>query len=98
MNPGDLVELTDLLNHLSDDEQVTIGCVDGNGEISRREFRVGTLAIFLKPYPIKPGAPASVILIDGIPGWVWDDEIRPATHSSHTNANTSMMIPSMEET
>jgi hypothetical protein len=96
MNLGDLVELTDPQNHHSDDEQVTIGYVDGNGEISRREFPVGTLAIFLKPYLIKPGAPASVILIDGIPGWVWNDEIRPATHCSHTN--TDMMIPSMEET
>lgn len=89
MKSGDLVQLCDAW----DDRACTVlvGVEDGEQHASNRYIATGTLAVYLKK---KKGAPdpAVVILVDGQLGWVWQGEIRSATHSSLTDA--SMMVPS----
>lgn len=75
MKPGDLVELCNEYGHLPGR---LVLVVNEDLVSSRRYIETGTLAVFLKK---KKGAsdPAVVILVDGQPGWVWQDEIRPAS-------------------
>jgi len=73
MTPGNLVELWDD----ADGEGITVGGMP-NDPIQRREFPAGTLAVWLgRHHLLKRSTRASVILIGGKPGWVWDSEIRP---------------------
>lgn len=74
MNPGELVELFDD-NHLND--YIVVGELNNTVDL-RRRFPLGTFVLLIGKYPGR-GKPASMILIDGKPGWVWDYEIRPAT-------------------
>lgn len=68
MQPGDLVEL-----YQSDDYLVSIG--EDNGAAGRY-FPAGTLCIYLgMNREWIRHRPAVDILIDGITGWVWQDEI-----------------------
>jgi hypothetical protein len=76
MNPGDLVELFDD-NHLND--YIVVGDLN-NTDDARRRFPLGTFVLLMGEYPDQ-GEPASVILVGGKPGWVWDYEIRPIAHS-----------------
>jgi hypothetical protein len=72
MQPGDLVELSD-----DDGEPVSIG--EDNG-MAGRYFPVGTLCVYLGMNREWNRSRFAVdILIDGARGWVWQDEIKPAT-------------------
>ena len=96
MQPGDLVELC----NEQDDMTIPSGIVcvakeNAKQTANNRYIAVGTLAVYLRERK-KKGAfdeAAVVILVDGQVGWVWQGEIRSATHSSLTD--TSMMVPSM---
>ena len=77
MNPGDLVELTDQLLIEGDDYPIVVGDLK-SGEGCRR-FDSGTLAMLCGDHMVNLDEPASVILIDGRLGWVWNKEIRPAS-------------------
>ena len=96
MQPGDLVELC----NEQDDMTIPPGIVcvakeNAEQTANNRYIAVGTLAVYLRERK-KKGAndeAAVVILVDGQVGWVWQGEIRSATHSSLTD--TSMMVPSM---
>jgi hypothetical protein len=77
MAPGDLVELFDD-NHLND--YIVVGELN-NTEDLRRRVPFGTLVLLMGEYPGQ-GEPASVVLAEGKPGWVWDYEIRPANHAT----------------
>ena len=77
MKSGDLVELTDQLLIEGDDYPIVVGDLK-SGEGCRR-FDSGTLAILHGDYMASLDEPASVILIDGRLGWVWNKEIRPAS-------------------
>ena len=83
MNPGDLVELfqpggeaAELMSCTGD---ISVGDMDDSHPW---QLPVGTLAVYLGRHPRMPAEPASMILIDGKPGWVWDYEIRPAIHAT----------------
>ena len=97
MQPGDLVELC----NEQDDMTIPSGIVcvakeNAKQTANNRYIAVGTLAVYLRERKKKGAAfadPAVVILVDGQVGWVWQGEIRSATHSSLTD--TSMMVPSM---
>ena len=80
MKPGDLVELTDQLLIEGDDYPIVVGDLK-SGEGCRR-FDRGTLAILYSDHVTNLDEPASVILIDGRLGWVWNKEIRPASTGS----------------
>ena len=80
MKSGDLVELTDQLLIEGDDYPIVVGDLK-SGEGCRR-FDSGTLAILHGDYMASLDEPASVILIDGRLGWVWNKEIRPASTGS----------------
>lgn len=72
MNPGDLVELC-----RKGGDPVSIGEYDGT---AGRDFPVGTLCVYLGMSREWNRSRLAVdILIDGAPGWVWQDEIKPAT-------------------
>ena len=77
MKSGDLVELCGNGGGLRD-----MVCVAEEGGEQRtannRYIATGTLAVYLKK---KKGAPepAAVILVNSQLGWVWKNEIRPAT-------------------
>lgn len=77
MAPGELVELFDD-NHQND--YIVVGNLDSTVDF-RRWFPFGTLVLLMGEYPGQ-GEPASMVLIDGKPGWVWDYEIRPAIHAT----------------
>ena len=75
MQPGDLVQL-----YRSDDDLVSIG--EDNGAAGR-DFPVGALCIYLgMNREWNRPRPAVNILIDGITGWVWQNEIVPATRAT----------------
>ena len=78
MNPGDLVELFDD-NHLND--YIVVGDLNNTLDI-RSRFPLGTLVLLMGEYPGQ-GEPASMILIGGKLGWVWDYEIRPFIGGDH---------------
>ena len=80
MKPGDLVELTDQLLIEGDDYPIVVGDLK-SGEGCRR-FDRGILAILYSDHVTNLDEPASVILIDGKLGWVWNKEIRPASTGS----------------
>jgi hypothetical protein len=72
MNPGDLVELC-----REGGDPVSIGEDDGS---AGRDFPVGTLCVYLGPNSKWNRHRLAVnILIDGVLGWVWQNEIKPAT-------------------
>ena len=72
MQPGDLVELCCEKGF----ELVSIGKDNG---ASGLDFPAGTLCIYLgMNREWSRGRPAVDILIYGVPGWVWKDEIKPA--------------------
>jgi hypothetical protein len=77
MAPGELVELFDD-NHLND--YIVVGNLNNTIDV-RRRFPLGTFVLLMGEYPDQ-SEPASVILVDGKPGWVWDYEIRPANHAT----------------
>ena len=77
MNPGDLVELFDC--HQIND-YIVVGELNNTVDL-RRRVPHGTLALLMGEFPAQ-GEPASMILVDGKPGWVWDYEIRPANHAT----------------
>jgi hypothetical protein len=70
--PGELVELFDAQTTA---EYIVVGSMDNTVDW-RRRFPFGTLVLFIDEYP-NQGEPASVILVGGQPGWVWNHEIRP---------------------
>ena len=72
MNPGDLVEICCGPGGL-----VSIGTDDG---AAPRDFPAGILCIYLGVNrEWSRGRFAYDILIDGAPGWVWQNEIVPVT-------------------
>ena len=72
MKDGDLVELLD-----SDgSSKIVVGSLNGNS-VDRLLFPAGTLAVRIKRFPVGD-KPASVILVDGFQGWVWNDELQLA--------------------
>ena len=77
MNPGDLVELFDY--HQIND-YIVVGELNNTVNL-RRRFPLGTLVLLMGEFSAQ-GEPASMILVDGKPGWVWDYEIRPANHAT----------------
>ena len=79
MKDGDLVEL--IQPSRARDGWVEVGGVDKSGpsDRSRGHWPVGTLAVFIESLPNKFHQLASLVLIDGSPGWVWNDEIRLVT-------------------
>jgi len=77
MAPGELVELF-LDRQMSD--YIVIGNLNNTLDF-RRRFPLGTLVLLMGEYPGQ-GEPASMVLVDGKPGWVWDYEIRPAIHAT----------------
>jgi len=77
MAPGELVELFDD-NQMSD--YIVVGGLNNTVDI-RRRFPLGTLVLLMGEYPGQRD-PASMILVGGKPGWVWDYEIRPAIHAT----------------
>ena len=95
MQPGDLVELC----NEQDDMTIPSGIVcvakeNAEQTANNRYIAVGTLAVYLWERKKKSAndEAAVAILVDGQVGWVWQGEIRSATHSSLTD--TSMMVPS----
>ena len=96
MQPGDLVELCN--EHDDMNTPSGIVCVakeNAEQTANNRYIAVGTLAVYLRERKKKSAndEAAVVILVDGQLGWVWQGEIRSATHSSLTDAN--IMVPSM---
>ena len=81
MHPGDLVQLCNSgLGDDQDDNLISIG--EDNGP-ARRTFPVCTLCVYLGPnLRWNRHRPAVDILIDGITGWVWQNEIVPATRAT----------------
>ena len=77
MNPGDLVELFDY--HQIND-YIVVGELNNTVDL-RRRVPLGTMVLLMGEFPAQ-GEPASMILVDGKPGWVWDYEIRPANHAT----------------
>ena len=77
MNPGDLVELFDY--HQIND-YIVVGELNNTVDL-RRRVPLGTLVLLIGEFPAQ-GEPASMILVDGKSGWVWDYEIRPANHAT----------------
>ena len=72
MKDGDLVELLD-----SDgSSKIVVGSLNGNS-VDRLLFPAGTLAVRIKRF-LAGEKPASVILVDGFQGWVWNDELQLA--------------------
>ncbi len=82
MNPGDLVELIQPARAC--DGWVEVGGMDKSGPSDRRRghWPAGTLVVFIDSIPNMADRPASVILIDGSRGWIWNDEIRLASNGS----------------
>ena len=74
MKDGDLVEF----KQPDGDDLVNVGGMDKSG-FNLGAWPAGTLAMYIGRHLGRPGEPASAILIDGRPGWVWDYEIRLAT-------------------
>ena len=81
MQPGDLVQLCNSgPDYDQDDNLISIG--EDNGT-ARRTFPVGALCVYLGPnLKWNRHRPAVDILIDGITGWVWQNEIVPATRAT----------------
>ena len=84
MKSGDLVELCGNGGGL----RGMVCVAEEGGEqqaANNRYIATGTLAVYLKK---KTGAvwrdPAVVILVNGQPGWVWQNEIKPATCATAT--------------
>jgi hypothetical protein len=77
MAPGELVELFD---ERQMNDYIVVGELNNTVDL-RRRFPLGTFVLLMGEYPDQ-GEPASMILIDGKPGWVWDYEIRPANHAT----------------
>jgi hypothetical protein len=75
MKDGDLVEF----KQPDGDDLVLVGGMDKSG-FNLGAWPAGTLAVVLGPHPFisRWSEPATMILIDGLRGWVWNDEIRPA--------------------
>jgi hypothetical protein len=82
MKPGDLVELAQPT--LTWEGWIEVGSMDNSGPSDRRRgyWPAGTLAVFIDSLPNVYHQLVSVVLIDGSPGWVWNDEIRPVTTHS----------------
>lgn len=81
MQAGDLVQLCNSgPDYDQDDNLISIG--EDNG-IARRTFPAGTLCIYLgMNREWNRHRPAVNILIDGITGWVWQNEIVPPTRAT----------------
>ena len=77
MKSGDLVDLCGNGGGLRDDYPIVVGDLK-SGEGCRR-FDSGTLAMLCGDHMVNLDEPASVILIDGRLGWVWNKEIRRAS-------------------
>jgi hypothetical protein len=76
MKDGELVELFAAWG-----DNVDVGGFVGVAVLGT--FPDGTLAMVLGPHPFisRRSEPATMILIDGLRGWVWNDEIRPVSTS-----------------
>lgn len=82
MKDGDLVELIqpggEAAELMGCTGELSVGSMDNSGPSDRRRgyWSAGTLAVFIDSLPNVYHQLASVVLIDGSTGWVWNDEIR----------------------